>query len=94
LTGTRHVATFRSGPERPQGPGGGKRLRRGGATKGREPRSRFIDTGEATVPGSPGRLGPLFGGSRNRVDNARVWGRRERIQRFLGPSICLYLRTR
>ena len=34
----------------------------------------------------PGRLGPLFDGSRNRVDNARVWGRRERLQRFLDPS--------
>jgi hypothetical protein len=29
----------------------------------------------------------LFDGSRDRVDNARVWGRRERLQRSLGPSI-------
>jgi hypothetical protein len=56
---------------------------RGGAS----PRERSTEVEEATVPGSPGRLGPPFDGSRNRVDNARVWGRRERIQRFLGPSI-------
>src|SRR5436190_19165978 len=35
----------------------------------------------------PGRLGPPFDGSRCRVDNARVWGRRERLQRRLGPSL-------
>src|SRR5262249_19557793 len=45
--------------------------------------------GGQPVSGSPGRLGPPFDGSRNRVDNARVWGRRERLQRVLGPSIFL-----
>src|SRR6266516_1294033 len=31
----------------------------------------------------------LSGEPRNRVDNAHVWGRRERLQRFLGSSIRL-----
>src|SRR6266516_8213838 len=36
---------------------------------------------------SQGLLGAtLWAGPRSRVDNARVWGRRERLQRLLGPA--------
>jgi hypothetical protein len=87
LTRRGSVATVRSGPERSQGPGG--RSASGSAERPTDasPKAASPERRTHRSPGSPGRLGPPFDGSRNRVDNARVWGRRERIQRFLGPSI-------
>lgn len=54
------------------------------------PQSAHDDTGRRSVdpgPARPGRLGLLFGGSKDRVDNAHIWGRCERLQRSFGPSI-------
>jgi hypothetical protein len=88
LTGRRGVATVRPGPERPLGPGSGKRL----SSDGSERTTRVGRTGSNRTGAShrrpvPGCSGPTFDGSRDRVDNARVWGRRERLQRSLGPSL-------
>jgi hypothetical protein len=69
------------------GTGRQKRLRIGGTTDGRKSEGGSTGTENASVARESGSLGATFDGSRNRVDNARVWGRRERIQRFLGPSI-------
>ena len=85
--GARRYCSLRS--RAAEGIGGRKSPPSGEANEGRESREHLTDWECATALRDRGCLGPPFGGSRDRVDNARVWGRRGRLQRFLGPPIRL-----
>src|SRR5215217_7091021 len=87
LTGIGTVATVRTGPERPLGPGSGEAPQLFGAERTTRVARVASTTGAPNRRPEPGCSGPTFDGSRDRVDNVRVWGRRERFQRSLGPSL-------